>query len=163
LMYTFLHLQGMLYMPSISRARSSLMGWRKLESFLGRCPIVFMLCLVRTLLMWLKVELTEGKNVTKVWFSLRGGRTVVGRLSTWRICHLHPFLISLLCDWLPSFSFCTSNLIEVLYSPVLSHQPWRWRQHVSPTYETTQRQNPSQHHHYTNCHENLRSQMRFAL
>jgi hypothetical protein len=38
LMYTFPHSQGMLYTPGVFKARWSLMGRRKLESFLGGNP-----------------------------------------------------------------------------------------------------------------------------
>jgi hypothetical protein len=47
------HLQGMVYTPSVCRARSSLNGRVKLETFLGGWPTVLMLCLDSTLLMWL--------------------------------------------------------------------------------------------------------------
>jgi hypothetical protein len=50
-MYTFPHLQGMLYMYDVFRARWSLMGQRKLENFLGGNPTVLILCFYRALLM----------------------------------------------------------------------------------------------------------------
>jgi hypothetical protein len=75
----------MLYTPGIFRARWSLMGQIRLESFLGGSPIVLILCFDRTLLMQLKVISTNGKNATEVWSSCGGG-ALVGGLRPWRIC-----------------------------------------------------------------------------
>jgi hypothetical protein len=48
-----------------------------------------LLCLNRTLLMWLKVVPMEGKSTTEVWSSLcggGGGGALIGGLRAWRIC-----------------------------------------------------------------------------
>jgi len=42
------------------------MGRRNLVTFLGGRPTVLMLCLVSTLLMWLKVDTSKGKKATDV-------------------------------------------------------------------------------------------------
>jgi hypothetical protein len=65
-MYAFPHSQGMLYIPSVFKSRSFLMGQRKLMTFLGRGAIVLMLCLVCNMLMQLKVGLTKGNEGTNV-------------------------------------------------------------------------------------------------
>jgi len=44
------------------------MGQRKLETFLGGRLTVSMLCLVSTLLMWLKIGAIEGKKSTDRFF-----------------------------------------------------------------------------------------------
>jgi len=51
----FPRLQGMQYVHDVFKPRSSLMVHRRLAAFLGGRPIVLMLCLDSTLLMWLKV------------------------------------------------------------------------------------------------------------
>jgi hypothetical protein len=71
-------LTRILYMPGDFKARLSLTGHRKWESFLGRRPTVLMLCLASTLMMWLMVVLMKGKNATELWSSLCGGVTFVG-------------------------------------------------------------------------------------
>jgi hypothetical protein len=56
----------MLYTPGVFRARWSLMGQRKLESFLGGSATILILSFDKTLLMQLKVISTNGKNATEV-------------------------------------------------------------------------------------------------
>jgi hypothetical protein len=72
-------------MPSIYRARSSLKGRRKLESYIGGSPTVLMLCFDRALLLWFKVVLMKGKNATKLWSSVHGGGALVSELKAQRI------------------------------------------------------------------------------
>jgi hypothetical protein len=62
------------------RARWSLTGRRKLDSFLGGRSTVFI-----TLQMRLKVISTNGKNATEIWSS-RGGGSLVSGLRARKIC-----------------------------------------------------------------------------
>jgi len=54
--------------------------------FLGRRPTILILCLHRTLLMWLKAGPTKGKKATDVRSSL-GISSLPDRLTAHRICH----------------------------------------------------------------------------
>jgi hypothetical protein len=54
------------------------MGQRKLETSYGKRPIILMLCLDSTLIMWLKVVLRTGKYTTDVASFLCCGVTALG-------------------------------------------------------------------------------------
>jgi hypothetical protein len=70
-MWTWPHLQGMLYTPGVLSPRSSFTGQSKLVIFLSGRPTDLLLCLDSIQLMCLKVMLTKGRRATEVGNSLQ--------------------------------------------------------------------------------------------
>jgi len=83
---TLIHSQTMLYTLGIFKPMSSLMGQRKLATFLGRRPTVLKLYFDSIQLMWLEVGPTKSKKPTDVRSSL-GISSLSSGLRTWRFCH----------------------------------------------------------------------------
>lgn len=87
--YMLPHLQGMLHMPGMRRARSSLMCRRKLQTFLDGWHTILMLCLDYIVPMRLKLVPTKGRRVTEGVSCLSGGTILHGLLPTHKTTQYH--------------------------------------------------------------------------
>lgn len=87
-------------MPGVFRVRLSLWVKENWRTSLEGDPRL-MMCLDRTLLIWLREVLTKGKNAIERWSSLHGdggGRALIGGLRTWRIRFLScPLFLKVSC------------------------------------------------------------------